>query len=60
MFDYHRVFEVDVKVARIFNTYGPRMRQDRQTVNAKISAATTRAPLAPGKPEDTLPPSALR
>jgi UDP-glucuronate decarboxylase len=25
MFDYHRVFEVDVKVARIFNTYGPRM-----------------------------------
>ena len=27
-FDYHRQHEVDVKVARIFNTYGPRMRSD--------------------------------
>jgi UDP-glucuronate decarboxylase len=25
MFDYHRVFGIEVKVARIFNTYGPRM-----------------------------------
>ena len=25
MFDYHRQYEVDIKVARIFNTYGPRM-----------------------------------
>jgi len=25
MFDYHRAFGVKVKVARIFNTYGPRM-----------------------------------
>jgi UDP-glucuronate decarboxylase len=25
MFDYHRQFGVEVKVARIFNTYGPRM-----------------------------------
>jgi UDP-glucuronate decarboxylase len=25
MFDYHRAFGVEVKVARIFNTYGPRM-----------------------------------
>jgi UDP-glucuronate decarboxylase len=25
MFDYHRLYELEVKVARIFNTYGPRM-----------------------------------
>jgi UDP-glucuronate decarboxylase len=24
-FDYHRQFDVDIRVARIFNTYGPRM-----------------------------------
>ena len=27
-FDYHRQHEVRIKVARIFNTYGPRMRPD--------------------------------
>ena len=27
-FDYYREFDVDIKVARIFNTYGPRMRPD--------------------------------
>lgn len=27
-FDYHRQYGVNIKVARIFNTYGPRMRQD--------------------------------
>ena len=27
-FAYHRTHEVDVRVARIFNTYGPRMRMD--------------------------------
>jgi UDP-glucuronate decarboxylase len=27
-FDYHRQFGVAIKVARIFNTYGPRMRAD--------------------------------
>ncbi len=27
-FDYHRTFGVDIKVGRIFNTYGPRMRPD--------------------------------
>ena len=27
-FDYQRQHQVDVKVARIFNTYGPRMRED--------------------------------
>ena len=25
---YHRQFELDIKIARIFNTYGPRMRKD--------------------------------
>ena len=28
MFDYHRENNVDIRVARIFNTYGPRMRPD--------------------------------
>jgi len=27
-FDYHREFNVDIRVARIFNTYGPRMALD--------------------------------
>ncbi|MGB3738780.1 MAG: UDP-glucuronic acid decarboxylase family protein [Pontixanthobacter sp.] len=27
-FDYHRQHDLDIKVARIFNTYGPRMRPD--------------------------------
>jgi UDP-glucuronate decarboxylase len=27
-FDYHRQHQVEIKVARIFNTYGPRMRED--------------------------------
>lgn len=27
-FDYHRTYGVDIKVGRIFNTYGPRMRRD--------------------------------
>jgi len=27
-FDYHRMNRVDIRVARIFNTYGPRMRPD--------------------------------
>lgn len=26
--DYHRQYKVDVKIIRIFNTYGPRMRED--------------------------------
>jgi len=28
MFDYHRENDVDIRIARIFNTYGPRMRPD--------------------------------
>lgn len=26
--DYHRQYDVDIRIARIFNTYGPRMRPD--------------------------------
>lgn len=35
MFDYHRIHKVDIRVARIFNTYGPYMCQDdgRVTIN---------------------------
>ena len=28
MFDYHRENDVDIRIVRIFNTYGPRMRPD--------------------------------
>jgi UDP-glucuronate decarboxylase len=28
MFDYHRQYGLDIKIARIFNTYGPRMQID--------------------------------
>ena len=28
MFDYHRQYGVEIKIARIFNTYGPRMALD--------------------------------
>lgn len=28
MFDYHRQYNLDIKIARIFNTYGPRMQID--------------------------------
>lgn len=28
MFDYHREIDVDIRIARIFNTYGPRMQPD--------------------------------
>ncbi|MBX4899276.1 UDP-glucuronic acid decarboxylase family protein [Rhizobium bangladeshense] len=28
LFDYHRTYGIDIKVGRIFNTYGPRMRLD--------------------------------
>lgn len=28
MFDYHRLYNIDIKVIRIFNTYGPKMNPD--------------------------------
>ena len=43
---YHRVHKLNTKIARIFNTYGPRMRlRDGRVVPAFIGQALTDAPL---------------
>ena len=44
LFDYHRKYRTDVKVGRIFNTYGPRMRVDdgRVVSNFIVQALTNR------------------
>ena len=43
---YHSVNEVDVRIVRIFNTYGPRMRQrDGRVVPAFIQQALTGEPM---------------
>ena len=41
-FNYHRVHALDIKIARIFNTYGPRMRPDdgRVVSNFVVHALT--------------------
>jgi UDP-glucuronate decarboxylase len=45
-FDYRRQHDMSVKVARIFNTYGPRMRpDDGRVVSNFIVAALTGAPI---------------
>lgn len=44
-FDYARTTEVEVKVARIFNTYGPRMPADGRVVRKFISLALAGEPL---------------
>ena len=45
-FDYHRQLGLDIKVARIFNTYGPRMRaNDGRIVPSLISQALAGEPL---------------
>jgi UDP-glucuronate decarboxylase len=45
-FDYHRQFGLDIRVARIFNTYGPRMaRDDGRVVSNFIVQALQGAPL---------------
>ena len=45
-FDYHRQLGVRIKVARIFNTYGPRMRlRDGRVVPAFIGQALSDSPL---------------
>ena len=45
-FDYHRQHDVDIKVVRIFNTYGPRMRlRDGRVVPAFIGQALAHKPL---------------
>src|SRR3990172_254490 len=43
---YHRYHRVDIKIARIFNTYGPRMRiQDGRAIPAFISQALQNQPI---------------
>ncbi len=45
-FDYHRQHQVDIRVLRIFNTYGPRMHpQDGRVVSNFIVQALRGAPL---------------
>jgi UDP-glucuronate decarboxylase len=46
-FDYHRQHKVDIKVARIFNTYGPRMHpNDGRVVSNFIVQALRNEPIA--------------
>ena len=46
-FDYHRQHQVDVKIARIFNTYGPRMRpDDGRVISSFIVQALNGEPLS--------------
>ena len=46
-FAYHRTHDVDVRIARIFNTYGPRMRMDDgRAVPTFISQALAGEPLS--------------
>lgn len=45
-FDYHRQHNVDIRVARIFNTYGPRMKlNDGRVVTNFISQAIRNEPI---------------
>jgi UDP-glucuronate decarboxylase len=45
-FDFHRVHDVEIKVVRIFNTYGPRMlRDDGRVVSNFVVQALTDAPI---------------
>ncbi len=45
-FDYHRQHNLDIKVVRLFNTYGPRMHpHDGRVVSNFIMSALTGAPL---------------
>jgi UDP-glucuronate decarboxylase len=45
-FDYHRAHGLEIRVARIFNTYGPRMRaDDGRVVSNFIASALAGAPL---------------
>jgi UDP-glucuronate decarboxylase len=46
-FDYHRQHQLDIKVARIFNTYGPRMHPaDGRVVSNFIVQALNRTPIS--------------
>ncbi len=47
MFDYHRKWGMEIKVARIFNTYGPRMaKNDGRVVSNFIIQALSNQPIA--------------
>jgi dTDP-glucose 4,6-dehydratase len=47
---YHRYHGVDIKIARIFNTYGPRMRvKDGRAIPAFISQALQNQPIGEGR-----------
>ncbi len=46
-FDYHRQYQVDIRVARIFNTFGPRMSlNDGRVVTNFISQALRNEPIS--------------
>ena len=46
-FDYHREFGVDIRIARIFNTYGPKMHpNDGRVVSNFIMQALSNAPVS--------------
>jgi len=46
MYDYHRQFKIDIKIIRIFNTYGPRMRQnDGRVISNFILSALKGEPI---------------
>lgn len=55
IYDYHRDFNVDVRVGRIFNTYGPRMAIDdgRVVSNFIVQALKNRAITIYGKGKQT-------
>lgn len=45
-FDFHREFGVEIKIARIFNTYGPRMNlDDGRVVSNFVTQALTNQPI---------------
>eukprot|EP00898_Chlorokybus_atmophyticus_P006873 jgi/Chlat1/7187/Chrsp57S06751 len=51
MFDYHRQHNVDIRVARIFNTYGPRMHiSDGRVVSNFVCQALRGEPMTVYKP----------
>nr|GEV52921.1 UDP-glucuronic acid decarboxylase 6-like [Tanacetum cinerariifolium] len=51
MFEYHRQHGIEVRIARIFNTYGPRMNiDDSRVINNFIAQAICNAPLTVQSP----------
>jgi UDP-glucuronate decarboxylase len=45
-FDHHRMFQTDIKVARIFNTYGPNMnKEDGRVISNFVVQALTNQPI---------------